>query len=143
MNISFNFSSKIDLQNRKDLKLFISSIFKLEHKKAASLNFVFCSDDFLLDINKTYLKHHYYTDTITFNLSAPNSKIIEGEIYISVDTIRDNAKRFQATIKLELHRVMFHGVLHLCGYGDTSAIEKLKMTSKENFYLGLYFKCST
>lgn len=139
MNISFNFSSKISLQNRNGLKDFISSIFKLENKSATSLDFVFCSDNFLLDINKTYLQHNYYTDIITFNLSAPNSKLIEGEIYISVDTIRDNAQRFQTTFKQELHRVIFHGVLHLCGYKDKSTNEKQLITQKEDYYLDLYF----
>lgn len=138
MNISFNFNSKISLQNRKDLKDFIFSVFKLENKTAASLSIVFCSDDFLLDINKSYLQHDYFTDIITFNLSAPKSRLIDGEIYISVDTIRDNAKRFQITIKQELHRVIFHGVLHLCGYNDKSTKEKELMTLKEDHYLDLY-----
>lgn len=143
MNISFTFSSKITLEKRKDLKIFISSIFKEEHKNAESLSIVFCSDDFILDINKTYLNHNYFTDIITFNLSALNSKYIDGEIYISVDTIRDNSIRFQTTIRIELHRVIFHGVLHLCNYNDNSRLEKLRMTSKEDYYLDLYFKGST
>lgn len=143
MNIIFNFSSRISLESRKDLKNFISFIFKTEHKKCESLSIVFCSDDFLLDINKTYLHHNYFTDIITFNLSAPNSKFIDGEIYISVDTIRDNSIRFQSSIKIELHRVIFHGVLHLCNYNDNSRLEKLRMTSKEDYYLDLYFKGST
>ena len=143
MNISFNFSSTISLESRKDLKNFISFIFKKEHKKCESLSIVFCSDDFLLDINKTYLHHNYFTDIITFNLSAPNSKFIDGEIYISVDTIRDNATKFLNTIKIELHRVIFHGVLHLCNYEDNSRLKKLQMTSREDYYLELYFKGST
>ena len=143
MNISFNFSSKITLERRKNLKNFISSIFKKEHKKFESLSIVFCSDAFLLDINKTYLHHNYFTDIITFNLSASNSKFIDGEIYISVDTIRDNAIKFQTTIKIELHRVIFHGVLHLCSYEDNSRLKKLRMTFREDYYLKLYFKGST
>lgn len=139
MNISFNFSSKVSLENRTKLKIFISSIFTKEHKKADSLCIVFCSDAFLLHFNKTYLQHNYYTDIITFNLSAPNSKVIDGEIYISVDTIRDNAIRFSTTIKQELHRVIFHGVLHLCGYRDKTTIDKKVMTTMENKYLNEYF----
>ena len=143
MNISFNFSSKISLEKRSVLKNFISFIFKSEHKLADSLTIVFCSDDFLLNINKSFLRHNYFTDIITFNLSEPNSKVIDGEIYISTDTIRDNAKTFQTTINEELHRVIFHGVLHLCGFADKSGKEKLQMTLKEDYYLDLYFKCST
>lgn len=143
MNISFNFSCKINLEKRTGLKHFISSIFKSEKKMADSLNIVFCSDDFLLNINNNFLQHNYFTDIITFNLSDPKSKGIDGEIYISIDAIRANAKTFQTTIKKELHRVIFHGVLHLCGYADKSPKEKLKMTCKEDYYLELYFKGST
>ena len=126
MNISFNFSSKINLEKRRDLRNFISAIFKSEHKKGNSLSIVFCSDDFLLNINKTFLNHNYFTDIITFNLSDTNSNVIVGEIYISIDTIRDNAKEFHTTINRELHRVIFHGVLHLCGYADKSPKYKSK-----------------
>ena len=99
----------------------------------------FCTDQYLLDINKRFLKHDYFTDIITFNLADPNGKI-EGEIYISVDRVRENSKKMQVSLREELHRVIFHGALHLCGYGDKGDKEKKKMTTAEDRYLRLYFK---
>ena len=106
----------------------------------ASLQFIFCSDDFLLDINKQYLKHNYYTDIITFNLGAD---VIEGEIYISIDRVKENAANYNTSFKRELHRVIFHGVLHLCGYKDKLNEEKMIMRAKEVRYLQEYFKQSS
>ena len=138
MPIHFNFPEKIRLDERTNLKRFILTIFKKEGKKAGLINYVFCSDDYILEINRSHLGHDYYTDIITFDLSEPESTIIDAEIYISVDTVRDNAQRFNNTIRQELHRVVFHGVLHLCGYGDKTPSEKLIMTAKEDQYLDLY-----
>lgn len=140
MNISFNFLVKTSLPKRQQLKSFITDIFISEKKKARSLNYIFCSDEYLLEINKTYLGHDYFTDIITFDLTELGSKIIEGEIYISIDTVKDNAKRFETTIAKELHRVIFHGVLHLCGYNDKTIIEQTQMTEKENYYIDKYFQ---
>ena len=138
MDISFNFIETITLNNRSLLKGFIKDIFKKEKKKATSLSFVFCSDDYLLQINKTYLQHNYYTDIITFDLSNPSHNEIEGEIYISVETIRSNSQRFNTSIKSELQRVIFHGILHLCGYKDKNTAQQKIMTNKEDFYLTKY-----
>ena len=99
---------------------------------------IFCTDEYLLDINRRFLQHDYYTDIITFNLSG-NPKTIEGEIYISVDRINENASSNGVSKKEELHRVIFHGVLHLCGYKDKLQEEKAKMTSAENRHLKMYF----
>jgi rRNA maturation RNase YbeY len=104
------------------------------------MSYVFCSDEFLLQINRDYLKHDYYTDIISFDLSLSKNSPIIGEIYISVDTIRDNAKRFETTIQQELHRVIFHGALHMCGYKDKTKKDQALMTVKEDEYLSLYFK---
>lgn len=103
-----------------------------------SLNIVFCSDDYLLDINRRHLKHDYYTDIITFNLSG-ESDPVEGEIYISVDRVRDNAIQSGQSFTNELHRVIFHGVLHLCGFRDKSARDKAEMTRQEDAALSRYF----
>ena len=130
---------KISLCNRKPLKWFIDSIFIREKKGLASINYIFCTDQYLLDINKRFLKHDYFTDIITFNLADPNGKI-EGEIYISVDRVRENSKKMQVSLREELHRVIFHGALHLCGYGDKGDKEKKKMTTAEDRCLRLYFK---
>ncbi len=90
-----------------------------------------------MEINKHFLNLNYYTDIITFDLSDPD--YIFAEIYISIDRVKDNAKIFNTSFKSELHRVIFHGVLHLCGYKDKSKPEKEKMRAKEDFYLTNYY----
>jgi rRNA maturation RNase YbeY len=111
----------------------------MEDQEAELLGFIFCSDDYLLKINQDFLKHNYYTDIITFDLSEPGTNIISGDIYISVDTVRDNAQRFNTSIVRELHRVIFHGILHLCGYSDKTKAQQLIMREMEDKYLELYF----
>ncbi|RYD83098.1 MAG: rRNA maturation RNase YbeY [Sphingobacteriales bacterium] len=139
MAIEFNYQKKIALRQRTQLKAFLASIFKKEKKKFGSINYVFCSDEYLLDINRSFLNHDYFTDIITFDLSEPGATSIDAEIYISIDTIRDNAQRFNTTISKELHRVIFHGILHLCGYKDKTPKDQALMTKKEDYYLNLYF----
>ncbi len=117
----------------------MATIFKKENRKLNNLSVVFCSDSYLLKINQTYLHHDYYTDIITFNLSQAGSDAIDGEIYISIDRVRDNAKALQVTIKQELHRVIFHGSLHLCGYKDKKPADIALMRKKEDYYLNSYF----
>jgi len=137
--IQFHFlSSKIQLQNRKALKLFLVSIFKQEKTRLDSLTYVFCSDSYLLEINKEYLNHDYFTDIISFNLASPDAAIV-GEIYISLDRVKDNANSLSESYKKELHRVIFHGALHLCGYKDKKPAEVNLMRSKEDEYLKKYF----
>ena len=139
MPIQFYFTdTTVLLLERKRLKLFIKSIFDKKERQLNSLTIIFCSDEYLLDINKQFLQHDYYTDIITFNLSE-DIKVIEGEIYISVDRVRDNAISNKVTVKQELHRVLFHGVLHLCGYLDKSVKAKKEMTLQENYSLERYF----
>src|SRR5882672_2030060 len=117
-SIRFHFlEGGFTLTDRSSLKIFIQALFKREKKKLADLNYIFCSDDYLLGINKQYLKHDFYTDIITFGLSEPEEPI-SGEIYISIDRVRDNSLQFKTSLKKELHRVIFHGALHLCGYRD-------------------------
>ena len=140
MAIHFFFAeTKITLTERTRLKKFIASIFKKEGVQLLSLNYIFCSDDYLLDINRQFLNHDYYTDTITFDISEKGMPV-NGEIYISVDRVVDNANTLTQSIKHELHRVLFHGVIHLCGYSDKSVKEKMTMRKKEEEYLSLYFK---
>jgi rRNA maturation RNase YbeY len=135
-NIHFFFQSKMHLAERRKLKAFLPILFKKEGKSIESLIYVFCSDKYLLKINQTFLKHNYYTDTLTFDFSK--SREIEGEIYISVDRVRQNAKEFKININLEFLRVIFHGALHLCGYADKTKLQKQKMRKKENEYLLRY-----
>lgn len=101
------------------------------------MNYIFCSDNDLLKINKAYLNHNYFTDIITFNLSD-NKEIIQGEAYISIDRVMANAKRMKISFKNELLRVIFHGSLHLCGYNDKTNIEAGTMREKEDYYLSIY-----
>ncbi len=140
MAIQFFFlQQNISLTQRKLLKIFIKDIFKKEKKKPETLTYIFCSDEYLLEINKSHLKHNYYTDIITFDLSErPES--ITGEIYISTDRVRDNSITLGVTIKEELHRVIFHGALHLCGYKDKTPKDAKRMREAEDRRLNAYFK---
>jgi probable rRNA maturation factor len=127
------------LKERTRLKLFIEELFTSEKKKLGNLSYIFCSDEHLLTINKDFLKHDYYTDVITFDLSSSKNEI-EGEVYLSVDRIKDNAKQLKVSFKEELHRVIFHGALHLCGYKDKNKTDQVQMRLAENKYLKLYFR---
>ncbi|MBL0153948.1 MAG: rRNA maturation RNase YbeY [Chitinophagaceae bacterium] len=139
-SIEFFFQKKpVFLPKRTALKKFLSYIMTQEGRKLETLSVVFCSDEYLLNINLDFLKHHYYTDIISFDLSGPANPL-QGEIYISVDRVSDNARTLKQTFKSELHRVIFHGVLHFCGYGDKKPGEKKKMRAMEDFYLQKYFK---
>ena len=135
--VQFNFLvNSFSLRDRARLKAFIETIFKKEGYFLESLTYIFCSDKYLRSINKAFLSHNYETDIITFNLSE-SDKVV-GEIYISIDRIRDNAAFYGKTLKEELHRVIFHGVFHLCGYKDKSVAEQKEMRSKENRALAAF-----
>lgn len=125
------------LPQKQKVREWIGEVAKKEgFARIAELNFIFCSDEYLLDINREYLDHDTYTDIITFD-SSELEDVIAGDVFISIDRIRDNAKTFAVTEKDELHRVMVHGVLHLCGYADESKADKSRMTDKENEYLSI------
>jgi probable rRNA maturation factor len=135
-SISFHFNNtSFKLVHRNQLKMFISSLFAKENTVLQSLQYIFCTDEYLLGINTQYLGHDDYTDIITFDLSAATTSATEGEIYISIDRVRENARTHQTPFLHELYRVIFHGALHLCGYGDKKAKEKALMTQKENYYI--------
>ncbi|HZE83551.1 MAG TPA: rRNA maturation RNase YbeY [Puia sp.] len=137
--IQFHFLQQgFSLADRSSLKVFIASLLKKEKKRLGELNYIFCSDDYLLEINRQFLHHDFYTDIITFDLSNPGLPL-NAEIYISVDRVRDNAREFQSSFKNEMHRVIFHGALHLCGYKDKKPAEKQIMRKMEDKYLSLYF----
>ena len=127
---------KASLANRTSLKKCIHTIFEKEGKKLESLNYIFCSDKDLLKMNQKYLKHDFYTDIITFDLSE--TVAVQAEIYISIDRVRENAQSLEISFKTELHRVIFHGALHLCGYNDKIQAEKKKIRVKEDHYLNKY-----
>jgi probable rRNA maturation factor len=136
--VCFFFEEKgFSLQSRSELKAFIETLFKKEKKKLESINYIFCSDKRLLEINQQFLRHDYYTDIITFDLSETDAT--QAEIYISIGRVKDNAKTEGVSFKSELHRVIFHGALHLCGYKDKSKVETSIMRVKEESYLLRYF----
>ena len=140
--IRFHFEKKIGLKNRQTVKATLIALFKREKKTLADLNYIFVSDDRLLEINRQFLKHDDYTDIITFPLSDPGQPI-SGEIYISVDRVRENARDFGVLVQTELLRVIFHGALHLCGYGDKTPTQERKMRQLEEKQLSFYRKCFT
>ena len=137
--IQFHFLQETYLRDRTRLKSFLPILFKKEKKQLESLQYIFCSDAYLLGINRQFLQHDYYTDIITFDLSEPGHPI-NAEIYISVDRVKENAQTFTNTFTRELHRVIFHGALHLCGYKDKKRGEEELMRKMEDKYLSLYFK---
>lgn len=117
------------------LRAWINQTIENEKHQLIELNFIFCSDDYLLKINQQYLDHDTYTDIITFDNGDTTGEIY-GDIFISIDRVKENAKSFKTTLTNELHRVIIHGTLHLLGYKDKSKAEKDLMTKKEDFYLG-------
>lgn len=106
-----------------------------EIKDFGDISVIFCSDAYILDVNKQYLDHNYYTDIITFDYVEDN--VISGDLFISIDTVSSNAKEYGISFIKELYRVVFHGVLHLVGYNDKTDEEQTQMTEKENFYLSV------
>lgn len=129
---------KPSFSNRTVVKGFLEKLFLKEGHKLKELNIIFCTDEALLQINRDFLKHDYYTDIITFPLST-GPEPVQAELYISIDRVGDNARQGGVSFKEELHRVIFHGCLHLTGYGDKSSQQIKKMRERENHYLRLYF----
>jgi rRNA maturation RNase YbeY len=132
----FTEDSSVVLKNKAKLRDWFINTAKAEGNCIKELNYIFCSDAYLLEMNQSYLNHDTYTDIITFDNSETDGKVL-GDIFISIDRIKENAKNFDVTESEELHRVMIHGLLHLLGYGDKSKAEKTTMTEKENHYLAL------
>lgn len=138
--ISFNKADKtITLGNRVALKAFLEKQLKKEGIRIECLQYVFCSDKYLLDINKQFLNHDYYTDIISFDLSETKGVLI-GDIYISVDRVKENAKTMKTTQGNELLRVIFHGALHFCGYKDKKPADAKLMRSMEDKWINAYLK---
>ncbi len=126
------------IKNKKGLRIWLSELAETEQKIIGELNYIFCSDEYLLKVNKDHLNHDYYTDVITFDYCE--NDIISGDIFISVDRIKDNAKTFKKTIENELNRVMAHGLLHLMGYKDKCEEDEKEMREMEEFALNLLDK---
>ena len=113
----------------------LTSVATLEGWELGDINIIFCSDEYLLDLNRKHLNHDYYTDIITFDYT--NSGIISGDLFISVDRVIDNASENHVMFHVEQNRVVVHGVLHLMGYRDKTTEEQIEMTNKEDWALGL------
>lgn len=131
------FSEDIDftVKDKQKIRTWIAETIKAEgFKRVGELSFVFCSDAYLLEINKQYLNHDTFTDIVTFD-SSEDEDVIAGDIFISMERIRENASKFSVSEKDELNRVIIHGVLHLCGYYDKKKEDKALMTEKEDYYL--------
>ena len=137
-SVKFNYADrKLSFSDKKKLKSFILSLFEKENIGLSELNYIFCSDEYLLQINKDYLNHDYYTDIITFSLQEEGEPLI-GEIYISIDRIKDNTLSQKTSLLNETLRVIFHGCLHLCGYLDKKPKDIKLMREKEDYYINQY-----
>lgn len=123
-DIAFTLSQKVPTRQ------WLTALAKREAFTVGELNYIFCSDEYLLDVNRSYLDHDYYTDIITFDNSEEEGRL-EGDIFISIDRVRDNARQLNLPEEQELRRVLAHGLLHLCGYGDKTAEEASRMRQKE------------
>ena len=125
--------TKFDLKGKMQNNRWLKEVAEKEGRKIGDINIIFCSDSYLLDVNKKYLGHDYYTDIITFDYCEKD--ILSGDLFISVDCVRDNASFYGTEFSNELNRVMVHGVLHLIGYDDHTDEDIAVMRSKENTYL--------
>jgi probable rRNA maturation factor len=135
--VYFFFETAVTLKDRAGIKKLIASVFKSEGRPLGNLNYIFCTDKRLLKINQDFLKHDFYTDIITFELN-PKDQAVEGEIYISVDRVRENAEDLKISFKHELLRVILHGALHLCGYKDKTSSQVKKIRKKEEYYMSRF-----
>lgn len=124
------------LERPRKTTTWLKSVIEDQNKHLDTINYIFCSDEYLLIVNQTYLKHNTYTDIITFN-NSEDPAVISGDIFISIDRVKDNARQLAVSFDSELHRVLVHGILHLVGYNDKTPRQKVTMRNKENAYLSL------
>ena len=145
-SIQFFYQSiSFSLKKKSRIKKTILALIRKEKKKAGDISFIFCSDNYLLALNKKFLKHDTLTDVITFPYASPLTPLqrrgekgaLSAEIFISIPRVKENAKKFGVLFENELRRVMIHGALHLCGYKDKTATLKKKMRKREDYYLKL------
>jgi rRNA maturation RNase YbeY len=130
-DITFKFINKRVCSNW--IKNVITEETMANPKRVGDISVIFCSDEYLLQVNRQFLSHDYYTDVITFDNS--DDKVVSGDIFISIDTVKSNADFYKQIFNDELHRVIIHGILHLLGYKDKSSKQKVMMTNKEDYYL--------
>lgn len=128
--INFNYEIDFKLENETLFSNWISKVILSEKKKEGEISYIFCDDDFILEINKQYLNHDFYTDIISFDYSVGNE--LHGDIFISIERVQENAEDFNVTFKEELQRVIIHGILHYCGYKDKAKEDEILMRNIEN-----------
>ena len=128
--ISYNYETEFELSNDAAFSNWISKVIVSENKNEGEINYIFCDDEYLLEINQQYLDHDTLTDIISFDYSVGNE--LHGDIFISVERVRENANDFKVSFEEELRRVMIHGVLHFCGYKDKSEVDEPTMRVKED-----------
>lgn len=133
----FNQETNFNLTHKRIINSWIKHIISSHQKTWGEINFIFTTDHQILEVNRQYLQHDYFTDIITFNYNSNN--IISGDIYISVDTVRSNAEIYKVTFQEELHRVIIHGILHLLGFNDKTKSEQREMTENENLNLKILY----
>lgn len=134
--ISFNYETEFTLENETLFSDWISRVILSENKKEGDINYVFCDDEYILEINKQYLDHDYYTDIISFDYSVGNE--LHGDVFVSIERVRENAADFDVAFDEELKRVIIHGILHYVGYKDKSEDEELLMRQKENEKIAMF-----
>jgi rRNA maturation RNase YbeY len=134
--ISFNYEIDFNLENEIEYSSWISEVIISENKNEGEINFIFCDDDYLLELNQEYLRHDTLTDIISFDYSIGNE--LHGDVFISVERVRENADEFNVSFQEELKRVMAHGVLHYCGYKDKSKEDELLMRQKEEEKIAMF-----
>jgi rRNA maturation RNase YbeY len=131
--ISFNYETNFNLESETKISDWIKTTITTEGYKLEEINYIFCDDDYLHKLNVEFLNHDTLTDIISFDYTM--GKLIQGDIYISIERVKDNAKDFNVSLKEELHRVIIHGVLHYCGYKDKTDADARLMREKENHYI--------
>lgn len=131
--IQFFYETDFSISKEDVLRSWLVSTAEEEARKIGFLNYVFLDDDALLEMNKTHLNHDFYTDVITFEYNE--KEVVSGEVFISIDRVKDNADQLNVEFEEELLRVIIHGLLHLLGYNDKQAEDKLVMSDKEDYYL--------
>lgn len=138
--ISFNYELDFKLPNEEELSVWISSVISSEDFKEGDINYIFCNDEYLLNLNVEFLKHDSLTDIISFDCAV--GKELHGDIFISIERVIDNAKSFEVSFEKELNRVLVHGILHYCGYKDKSDKDVKVMREKEDHYLNELYRKS-
>ncbi|PWA06932.1 rRNA maturation RNase YbeY [Flavobacterium psychrotolerans] len=134
--ITFNYETEFELPNETQISDWLSQVIISENKKEGDINYIFCDDEYLVQINQQYLDHDTLTDIISFDYSVGNE--LHGDIFISIERVRENALDFGVSFKEELQRVLVHGVLHYCGYKDKSVADELVMRGKEDEKIKLF-----